>query len=199
MMSSLRRINFSGGKLSMNELQNLTARIATGYLKFNQVAPADLGAVISAVATALEAVGREPTASVSAAEPMAVEASALPTKAQIRKSIQTDHLISFLDGKPYRLLKKHLSKNGFTPEEYKERFKLGHDYPLVAPSYSQARSAMAISLGFGQKPKPAPEAAPAAAEPAPAAVKTPRAPKVAKPAEAAPKAPRAAKARPRNL
>ncbi len=56
-----------------------------------------------------------------------------------------------LDGKPYKTLRRHLSTNGLTPEEYRERFNLKADYPMVAATYSEARRAMAKSIGLGRK------------------------------------------------
>ena len=73
-----------------------------------------------------------------------------PTAAQIRKSVTPDHLISFLDGKPYRSLKRHLTSQGMTPAEYRQKFGLPHDYPMVAASYAAARSELAKNLGLGQ-------------------------------------------------
>ena len=84
-----------------------------------------------------------------------------PTAAQIRKSITPDALISFVDGKPYKTLKRHLSKSGMTIEQYRERYGLPRDYPSTAASYSEQRSALAKSLGLGNQRK---KAAPMAAE-----------------------------------
>jgi predicted transcriptional regulator len=56
-----------------------------------------------------------------------------------------------LDGKPYKTLRRHLSTNGLTPEQYRERFNLKSDYPMVAATYSEARRAMAKSIGLGRK------------------------------------------------
>lgn len=77
----------------------------------------------------------------------------------VRKSLGSrDHIISMIDGKPYRTLKRHLSTHGLTPDEYRERYGLKTDYPMVAPSYSEARKAMALKIGLGQKPKKQPSA-----------------------------------------
>lgn len=72
-----------------------------------------------------------------------------PTPSQIKKSVTPDHLISFLDGKPYKTLGRHLKANGITPKEYRERFGLPVDYPMVASSYSEQRSQLARSQGLG--------------------------------------------------
>jgi predicted transcriptional regulator len=69
----------------------------------------------------------------------------------IRKSVRPDGLISFIDGKPYKTLKRHLSKHGLTVAEYKEKFGLPKDYPTTASDYSAKRSEMARSLGLGRQ------------------------------------------------
>ena len=69
-----------------------------------------------------------------------------------RKSLASpDHIISMLDGKKYKTLRRHLTTNGLTPEQYRERFNLKADYPMVAANYSEARRAMAKSIGLGRK------------------------------------------------
>ena len=70
-----------------------------------------------------------------------------------RKSLASkDHIISMVDGKPYKTLRRHLSTHGMTPEEYRERYNLKPDYPMVAESYSESRRAMAKKIGLGRKP-----------------------------------------------
>ena len=64
-----------------------------------------------------------------------------------------DHIISMIDGKPYRTLRRHLSGHGLTPEDYRKRYGLKDDYPMVAPSYSESRRAMAKTIGLGRKPR----------------------------------------------
>jgi predicted transcriptional regulator len=72
----------------------------------------------------------------------------------VRKSLASDdHIISLIDGKPYKTLRRHLSGHGLTPEQYRERYKLPADYPMVARSYSEKRREMAKTLGLGRKPK----------------------------------------------
>jgi len=69
-----------------------------------------------------------------------------------RKSLASkDHIISMIDGKPYKTLRRHLSTHGMTPEQYRERYNLRADYPMVAENYSEARRAMAHKIGLGQK------------------------------------------------
>jgi predicted transcriptional regulator len=71
----------------------------------------------------------------------------------VRKSLASkDHIISMIDGKPYKTLRRHLAGHGLTPQEYRERYGLKSDYPMVAESYSEARRAMAKKIGLGRKP-----------------------------------------------
>ncbi len=73
----------------------------------------------------------------------------------VRKSLASkDHIISMIDGKPYKTLRRHLSGHGLTPEEYRHRYNLKADYPMVAEAYSAARRAMAQKIGLGRKPGP---------------------------------------------
>ena len=69
-----------------------------------------------------------------------------------RKSLASpNHILSMIDGKPYKTLRRHLATHGLTPESYRERYGLKADYPMVAESYSEARRAMAKSIGLGRK------------------------------------------------
>ena len=71
----------------------------------------------------------------------------------VRKSLaSSDHIISMIDGKPYKTLKRHLATNGMTPEQYRDAFNLKPDYPMTAPAYSEARRTMAKKIGLGRKP-----------------------------------------------
>ena len=71
----------------------------------------------------------------------------------VRKSLASkDHIISLIDGKPYKTLRRHLSGHGLTPEEYRKRYGLKPDYPMVSENYSQARREMAKKIGLGRKP-----------------------------------------------
>jgi predicted transcriptional regulator len=70
----------------------------------------------------------------------------------VRKSLASkDHIISLIDGKPYKALRRHLSTHGLTPEDYRRRYNLKADYPMVAPSYSEQRRQMAHKIGLGAK------------------------------------------------
>jgi predicted transcriptional regulator len=166
------------------QLVELTADIAAAYLSANTVPAGDLPGLIQTIHQALSGVSSGAPA--PAAEPAK---PAVPVK----KSITPDYLISLEDGKRYKSLKRHLrTKYNMTPDEYRSKWGLPKDYPMVAPNYAKARSEMARNMGLvqgGRGRKPA--AAKAAA--APKAAKAAKAPKAAKAAKA-PKAPKAAKA-----
>ncbi|WP_374274415.1 MucR family transcriptional regulator [Brevundimonas sp.] len=125
------------------DLLDLTATVISNYVSNNRVEASELPALISSVHTSLAGLGKEP-------EPEEPEVEK-PTPAQIRRSISDDYLTSFIDGRKYRTLRRHLTTNGMTPDEYRERYGLKADYPLVAPAYSRARSEMAKSIGLGSK------------------------------------------------
>ena len=85
----------------------------------------------------------------------------------VRKSLSSkDHIISMIDGKPYKTLRRHLATHGLTPPEYRERYGLKADYPMVAENYSESRRAMAKKIGLGRKPGQRPGGGDAAAAPA---------------------------------
>ena len=93
----------------------------------------------------------------------------------VRKSLASrDHIVSMIDGKPYKSLRRHLSSQGLTPDQYRERYGLKPDYPMVAPSYSEQRRAMAHKIGLGQKGRQARIAAAAASGSADQAAKPAR-------------------------
>ena len=116
----------------------LTADIVSAYVSNNSVRPADMAELIASTHAALSGLG-------TAAAP-AAPAVEKPTPAQIRKSITPDALISFIDGKPYKTLKRHLTGNGMTIEQYRQRYGLPRDYPSTAASYSASARQLAKSL-----------------------------------------------------
>ena len=120
----------------------LAANIVVAYVANNSVPVAELPRLIKTLHQALTSLG-QPAAPV-------VEPIAKSTPAQIRKSITDDALISFIDGRPYKTLKRHLTSHGFHPRSYREHFGLPSDYPMVTSSYVAARSALAKSIGLGR-------------------------------------------------
>ena len=68
----------------------------------------------------------------------------------VRSSVKPDHIISLIDGKPYKTLKRHLANHGLTPADYRARYGLKADYPMVAPSYAETRRQLAKKIGLGR-------------------------------------------------
>jgi predicted transcriptional regulator len=120
----------------------LSADVISAYVSNNSVPSADLAALIAAVHSAFVGVGKGNQEPVS---------QPLKPAVSIRKSVKPDFIISMEDGKPYKSMRRHLSARGITPEEYRRKWGLPHDYPMVAPNYAAARSEMAKKMGFGQK------------------------------------------------
>lgn len=127
------------------DLTGLTADLVSAYVSNgdNRVDAEALPALIVSVYAALSGVGAP---AVETADGPAVEQK---SKSEIKKSLGSEHLISFEDGKPYKSLKRHLAAHGLTPNEYRTKWGLPNDYPMVHPTYSAARSAMAKSMGLG--------------------------------------------------
>ncbi|WP_457106910.1 MucR family transcriptional regulator [Methylobacterium sp. P5_C11] len=121
----------------------LTADIVSAYVANNSVPVPDLPLLLSGVHAALAGLGQATTS----AEPELRKA----TPAQIKKSITPDALISFIDGKPYKTLKRHLTGNGMTIEQYRQRFGLPPDYPTTSSNYSAMRAEFARNAGLGHK------------------------------------------------
>ena len=128
----------------------LAADLVAAYVSNNNVPVSELPKAIASVHAALTGLGKEVTV-----EPAALEKA---SAAQIKKSIAPDALISFIDGKPYKTLKRHLTKHDLTMEGYRARYGLPSDYPSTSAAYSAQRSELARSLGLGQKRKAAAEA-----------------------------------------
>lgn len=124
-------------------LVTLVGELVAAYVSNNSVPPTALPELMASVHAALASLdGQAPAAAV---EP-AVER---PTPAQIRKSVQEDGIVSFIDGRTYKTLKRHLTAHGLTPERYRERYGLPDDYPMTAPGYAAQRSALAKAIGLG--------------------------------------------------
>lgn len=112
----------------------------------------------------------------AAAAPQEEETTGYAPAVSVRKSLaDPEFIISMIDGKPYRSLRRHLSSRGLTPEEYRQRYNLKPSYPMVAPGYSQSRSDAAKERGLGKKPAGTVEkAVEAVAEPVKAVAKRAR-------------------------
>ncbi len=118
-----------------------TSDIITAYVAHNVVQPLALPELIASVHAALQSLNNPPPA-----EPVKLD-----PPVPIRKTITPDHIISLEDGKPYKTLKRHLSGRGLTPEQYREKWGLPRDYPMVAANYASQRSELARNSGLGQR------------------------------------------------
>ena len=136
------------------DIVQLTADIAEAYLTKNSVSLDALPELIASIHQALTDV----------VNPKPVEAEKPAPRVPIKKTVTPDFLISLEDGKRYKSLRRHLTSLGLTPDQYREKWGLPHDYPMVAPEYAQRRSEMAKALGLGRKrAEPQPDWAPALA------------------------------------
>ena len=127
----------------------LAADLVSAYVSNNSLPALDLAALIGQVHAALVGLSQPPAPPEEEIEKA--------TTAQIKKSITPDALISFIDGKPYKTLKRHLTTHGLDFETYRRRYGLPTDYPTVSANYSAARSALAKDLGLGQQRRKAVE------------------------------------------
>lgn len=128
-----------GGQLDLE----LTAEVVSAYVSNNPVPASELPALIATVADSINRLSGPTPAELDKPVP------AVP----IKKSITNDYLISLEDGKKFKSLKRALStRYGLTPDEYRAKWGLPADYPMVAPGYSAARSELAKQMGLGRKP-----------------------------------------------
>lgn len=134
-----------GGAAADHELVELSADIVSAYVGHNALSVADLPKLIAEVHGALKNLKSNGAASVP------VE---LKPAVPIRKSIAPDYLICLEDGKKFKSLKRHLRTHyDLSPEQYREKWGLPADYPMVAPNYSETRSRLAKDNGLGRKAK----------------------------------------------
>ena len=125
-----------------DEVLKLTAQIVSAHVAHNSMASEALPALIQSVYDTLAKAG------IAAPEPEKMQ-PAVPVK----RSVFHDHIVCLEDGKKQKMLKRHLqTAHGLTPEQYREKWNLPHDYPLVAPSYAEKRSTLAKAFGLGRKP-----------------------------------------------
>ncbi|MGX7707623.1 MucR family transcriptional regulator [Methylobacterium sp. Gmos1] len=120
----------------------LVSDIVSAYVSNNSVPVGELSSLIRSVHEAIARLG-----SAVPAEP-----ERLTPPVPIKKTVSPDYLISLEDGRRYRTLKRHLAGRGLTPEQYRQKWGLPPDYPMVAANYAAQRSELAKSIGLGQKP-----------------------------------------------
>ena len=130
-------------KNNSKDLLALTTDIVSAHVSNNTVAPDALPALIQDVYRTLAGIGREP---------------AVPERPQpavpVKKSVFADYIVCLEDGKHLKMLRRHLkTAYNITPDQYRERWGLPADYPMVAPRYAQHRSSLAKKIGLGTKPR----------------------------------------------
>ncbi|MBA8910689.1 MucR family transcriptional regulator [Aminobacter ciceronei] len=125
-----------------NQLVELTADLVAAYVSNNPVPAGELPALIAEVYASIHKLGAD----------VVPEKQLLTPRVPIKKTVTPDYIISLEDGQQYRTLKRHLTRLGLTPDEYRMKWSLPSDYPMVASNYSARRSALAKELGLGRKP-----------------------------------------------
>ena len=141
------RISLKGfaamAELGSTDVLELTAQIVSAHVSNNAIGADSLPSLIQDVYRTLAGVGREQV--VPEKQPPAVP---------VRRSVFPDHIVCLEDGKKLKMLKRHLKTSyNMTPEEYREKWQLPPDYPMVAPNYAQHRSSLAKKIGLGTKPR----------------------------------------------
>lgn len=134
----------SESDISSSELLQLTSDIVAAHVSNNSVPSSELSGLIEQVYRTLEQVGKAPEPEVDKPIPAV----------SIKKSVNPDYLVCLEDGKKLKMLKRHLkTAYDMTPEEYRERWGLPSDYPMVAPNYAKQRSKLAKDIGLGRRSK----------------------------------------------
>jgi len=132
----------NGNEGAEDTLLTLTADIVAAHVSNNSVAVNDLPNLIQNVHGALTGISSSSSAPEARPEP----------KVSIRSSIKPDYIVCLEDGKKQKMLKRHLMTNhGMTPDEYRQKWGLAADYPMVAPNYAEQRRTLAKSIGLGTK------------------------------------------------
>ena len=135
-------------KLTQNELLALTTEIVASHVSNNTVAVSDLSDLIHQVYASLSTLSPTPPQ-----EQPEKPQPAVP----IKRSVTPDYIVCLEDGKKLKMLKRHLkTRYDMSPDEYRKRWGLPDDYPMVAPSYANQRSELAKKIGLGTKPRPRP-------------------------------------------
>ncbi|MDB5511375.1 MAG: transcriptional regulator, MucR family [Enterovirga sp.] len=137
-------------ELSASEFAGLTAEIVSSFLSHNSITASELPKLIETVHGALRDLG-------APKREQAPEKLIPPVS--LKKSVTPDYLISMEDGRQYKSLKRHLSGRGLTPAQYRAKWGLPIDYPMVAENYAKVRSDLAKASGLGRKREPEPQPA----------------------------------------
>ena len=139
--------NSAGDQGTSTDLLSLTADVVSAYVAKNPLPTAALPEVIAQVHQSLRALSGPKQ------EPQVPLVPAVP----IKKSVTADYIISLEDGRKFKSMKRYLGLLGMSPDEYRQRWGLPRDYPMVAPNYAAKRSELAKTMGLGRKPAAAPK------------------------------------------
>jgi predicted transcriptional regulator len=132
-------------QISRNELLSLTTEIVASHVSNNTVGVADIPQLIKLVYSSLATQGVE--------EPKEQQEKPVPA-VSVKKSVMPDYIVCLEDGKKLKMLKRHLkTRYNMTPDEYRKKWGLPDDYPMVAPAYAEQRSSLAKKIGLGTKPR----------------------------------------------
>lgn len=124
------------------ELLSLTTEIVAAHVSNNTVAANELPQLINQVYQSLAGVGKAPVQAIERPQPAV----------SVKKSVHPDHIVCLEDGKKLKMLKRHLkTAYNLSPEQYRERWNLAPDYPMVAPNYARQRSRLAKEIGLGTR------------------------------------------------
>lgn len=136
--------------VSPEEMVALTSRITAAYLRGNALPAADIAGVIAIVHGSL----------LQLAQPVSQQEEARKPAVPIRRSVTAEYIVCLEDGRKMKMLKRHLRTTyGLTPDQYRSKWNLPADYPMVAPAYAEARSVLARARGLGRRrrePEPVP-------------------------------------------
>ena len=128
---------------AQSELVELTAKIVSAYVSNNEIGANDLPHLINETHAAL---------SRATGNTSIPEREELRPRVPVKKSVMPDHIVCLEDGKKFKSLKRHLrTQYSMTPEQYRDKWNLPADYPMVAPNYAAARSQLAKQMGLGQQ------------------------------------------------
>jgi predicted transcriptional regulator len=126
---------------SNEDVLGLTSQIVSAHVSHNTVAPDALPSLIQEVYRTLVNIGKQP-----------VQAEKPTPAVPVKQSVRQDRIICLEDGKSFSMLKRHLmTDHKLTPQQYREKWDLPREYPMVAPNYAQTRSALAKKIGLGRK------------------------------------------------
>ena len=132
-----------------DDFVHLAAEIAAAYVANNSLSPTEIPNLLKSIHASLREIsGNGSSAAPAPAEAVAPQKPAVP----INKTVSPDHIVCLEDGQSFRSLKRHLgTAHNMTPQQYREKWGLPSDYPMVAPNYAEARSEMAKKIGLGQR------------------------------------------------